>query len=144
MVGRLSDASPSVRRAAAWALGQMEVKKAVPALLILLARDSDPRVRQTAAWAIDSLFLYVNAYSLEVSRVDDHDENTWVVSRAELMRRFAALPDTFPQSKRYAAELTAGTGHDRFDFTIGLMIDGLARRASAIRPPARNSASRPR
>jgi AcrR family transcriptional regulator len=60
--------------------------------------------------------------------VDDHDENTWVVSRAELMRRFAALPDTFPQSKRYAAELTAGTGHDRFDFTIGLMIGGLAHR----------------
>jgi hypothetical protein len=23
---------------------------------------------------------------------------------------------------------TAGTGHDRFDFTIGLMIDGLAHR----------------
>ena len=44
------------------------------------------------------------------------------------MRRFAALPDIFPQSKRYAAELTAGTGHDRFDFTIGLMIGGLARR----------------
>jgi hypothetical protein len=38
------------------------------------------------------------------------------------------LPGTFPQTKRYAAELTAGTGHDRFDFTIGLMIDGLANR----------------
>jgi hypothetical protein len=24
--------------------------------------------------------------------------------------------------------LTAGTGHDRYDFTIGLMIDGLAHR----------------
>jgi AcrR family transcriptional regulator len=94
-------------------------------LAILLAGGVDP---QTAAWATDSLFLYVNAYSLEVSLVDDHDENTWVVSRAELMRRFAALPDTFPQSKRYAAELTAGTGHDRFDFTIGLMIGGLVHR----------------
>ena len=37
----------------------------------------------------------------------------------------AALPGTFPHSKRYAAEFTAGTGHDRFGFTIGLMIDGL-------------------
>jgi hypothetical protein len=34
----------------------------------------------------------------------------------------------FTHPKRYAAELTAGTGHDRFDFTIGLMIDGLPRR----------------
>jgi len=75
--------------------------------------------------------LYVNAYSLEISLVDEQrtrDEDSWVVSRAELLRRLAALPDTFPHSKRYAAELTAGTGHDRFDFTIGLMIDGLAQR----------------
>jgi AcrR family transcriptional regulator len=97
-------------------------------LAILLAGGVDP---QTAAWAIDSLFLYVNAYSLEVSLVDEQltrDEDSWVVSRAELLRRFAALPGTFPQTKRYAAELTAGTGHDRFDFTIGLMVDGLAHR----------------
>jgi len=94
-------------------------------LAILLTGGIDP---QTAAWAIDSLTLYVNAYSLEVSLVNNqlsHSDDNWVVSRDELLRRFAALPDTFPQTKRYAAELTAGTGHDRFDFTIGLMIDGL-------------------
>jgi hypothetical protein len=28
----------------------------------------------------------------------------------------------------HAAELTAGSDHDRFDFTVGLMIDGLAHR----------------
>ena len=97
-------------------------------LAILLAGGVDPR---TAAWAIDSLTLYVNAYSLELSLVNqrlNHTDGSWVVSRDELLRRYAALPGTFPQSKRYAAELTAGTGHDRFDFTIGLMIDGLARR----------------
>ena len=94
-------------------------------LAILLAGGIDP---QTAAWAIDSLTLYVNAYSLEVSLANNrlsHSDDNWVVSRDELLRRFAALPDTFPHTKRYAAELTAGTGHDRFDFTIGLMIDGL-------------------
>jgi AcrR family transcriptional regulator len=97
-------------------------------LAILLAGGVDP---QTATWAIDSMFLYVSAYSLEVSLMDEkltHDGDNWVVSRAELLRRFAALPGSFPQTKRYAAELTAGTGHDRFDFTIGLMIGGLARR----------------
>ncbi|WP_327296854.1 MULTISPECIES: TetR/AcrR family transcriptional regulator [unclassified Streptomyces] len=104
-------------------------------LALLLAGGIDP---QAAAWAIDSLSLYVNAYSLEVSlagrRLSSSDDNgsgdnssdgNWVVSRDELLRRFAALPDTFPQTKRYAAELTAGTIHDRFDFTVGLMIDGL-------------------
>ncbi|WP_328328142.1 MULTISPECIES: TetR/AcrR family transcriptional regulator [unclassified Streptomyces] len=94
-------------------------------LAILLAGGIEP---QAAAWAIDSLSLYVNAYSLEVSlaskRLSSSDDN-WVVSRDELLRRFAALPDTFPQTKRYATELTAGTIHDRFDFTVGLMIDGL-------------------
>jgi AcrR family transcriptional regulator len=116
---------PGISRAAfAVAPSNLDIMRVSEGMLaILLAGGVAP---QTAAWAIDSLFLYVNAYSLEVSLVDDHDENTWVVSRAELMRRFAALPDTYPQSKRYAAELTAGTGHDRFDFTIGLMIDGLA------------------
>src|SRR6185312_8950933 len=84
---------------------------------------------QVAAWAIDSLTLYINAYSLEISMLDhprSHNSDDWVVSRDELLRRFAALPDTFSQSKRYAAELTSGTGHERFDFTIGLLINGLA------------------
>jgi hypothetical protein len=50
------------------------------------------------------------------------------ISRDELLRRFAALPGTFPNTKRYAAGLTAGVGHDRFDFTIALMIEDLAHR----------------
>ncbi|SEP03195.1 TetR/AcrR family transcriptional regulator [Actinacidiphila rubida] len=94
-------------------------------LALLLAGGVDP---QAAAWATDALTLYVNAYSLEVSLVNrrlDRTDGGWVVSRDELMRRFAALPDTYPHTKRYAAELTAGTVHDRFDFTIGLMVDGL-------------------
>ena len=99
---------------------------------IVLAGGVDP---QTAAWAIDALTLYINAYCLETS-LRDHQAtrhgDSWVVSRDELLRRFAALPDSFPQTKRYAAELTSGAGHDRFDFTINLILDGLQRR----RPPA--------
>jgi AcrR family transcriptional regulator len=96
-------------------------------LAILLAGGVKP---QEAAWAIDSLSLYVNAYTLEISLVeaqrDRHDEG-WVVSREELMRRFKALPaNAFPQTRRYAAELTAGTGHERFDFTIGLITNHLS------------------
>ncbi|MBY8878973.1 TetR/AcrR family transcriptional regulator [Actinacidiphila acidipaludis] len=98
-------------------------------LAILLAGGVEP---QAAAWGIDALSLYVNAYSLEVSLVNRRlagSDDAWVVGRDELMRRFAALPETFPHTKRHAAELTAGTSHDRFDFTLGLMIDGLPRAA---------------
>ncbi len=93
---------------------------------IVLAGGIDP---QTAAWAIDALTLYVNAYCLETSLRNQVTRNgdNWVVSRDELLRRFAELPDTFPQTKRYAAELTSGTGHDRFDFTVKLILDGLQR-----------------
>jgi AcrR family transcriptional regulator len=97
-------------------------------LAILLAGGVDP---QAAAWALDSLTLYINAYCLEISLVNgklSRDDGSWVVGRDELLRRFAALPATFPQTRRYAAELTAGSSDDRFDFTIGLMIDGLPRR----------------
>ncbi|MEU3339200.1 TetR/AcrR family transcriptional regulator [Streptomyces sp. NPDC006668] len=99
-------------------------------LAILLAGGIAPR---TAAWAIDSLMLYVNAYSLEVSLAGSRlgrGDDGWVVSRDELLRRFAALPDTFPHTKRHATDLTAGTVHDRFDFTIALMIDGLQNRGA--------------
>lgn len=95
-------------------------------LAILLAGGVTP---QAAAWAIDALALYVNAYCLETylrTKPPGHGTDDWVVSRDELLRRFAALPPTFPQTRRYAVELTAGTGHERFDFTIRLMIDGLA------------------
>jgi AcrR family transcriptional regulator len=94
---------------------------------IVLASGADP---QTAAWTIDAMTLYVNAYCLEASLKNTQvarDGDTWLVSRDELLRRFAELPDAFPKTKRYAAELTSGSGHDRFDFTISLMLDGLQR-----------------
>jgi AcrR family transcriptional regulator len=121
---------PGISRAAfALAPSNLDTLRVAEGMLaILLAGGAGP---QTAAWAIDSLLLYVGAYSLEVSLVNQrrgHDDDGWVVSRDELLRRYAALPATFPHARRYAAELTAGTGHDRFDFTIGLMLDGLAHR----------------
>jgi AcrR family transcriptional regulator len=94
---------------------------------IVLAGGVDP---QTAAWAIDALTLYVNAYCLEISLRGSQGTrkgDSWLVSRDEVLRRFAELPDTFPQTKRYAAELTSGAGHDRFDFTINLILDGIQR-----------------
>ncbi|MEV6966105.1 TetR/AcrR family transcriptional regulator [Hamadaea sp. NPDC051192] len=119
---------PGISRAAfAAAPSNLETLRVAEGMLaILLAGGVEP---QTAAWAIDALLLYVNAYSLEVSLVDrrvSRSDDNWVVGRDELLRRFADLPDSFPQTKRYAAELTAGTVDDRFRFTLGLMIGGLS------------------
>jgi AcrR family transcriptional regulator len=101
-------------------------------LAILLAGGIEP---QTAAWAIDALSLYVSAYTLEHSMVaqrQNHQDGDWVVGRDELVRRFTALPaDQFPQTRRYAAELTSGTGHERFDFTLSLIVDNLTQRRSS-------------
>lgn len=122
---------PGISRAAlAMAPTDLETVRVSEGMLaILLAGGVAP---QAAAWAIDALLLYVAAYCLEVSiaRQRSADEDAvWVHDRDELLRRFAALPaETFPHTTRHAAELTAGEGHDRFDFTLGLMIDGLARR----------------
>ncbi|MFF8902382.1 TetR/AcrR family transcriptional regulator [Streptomyces lydicus] len=95
-------------------------------LAILLTGGIEPR---RAAWVLDALSLYVSAYALEQSLVQQRrsdPDQEWVLGREELIRRFTALPaDTFPQTRRYAAELTSGTGHDRFDFTLGLIIDNL-------------------
>jgi hypothetical protein len=120
---------PGISRAAlAMAATNLDVLRVNEGMLaILLAGGIEP---QTAAWAIDALSLYVGAYALETALVTQRQsrpDDGWVVSRDELVRRFAALPaDRFPQTRRYAAELTSGTGHERFDFTLSLIVDNLA------------------
>jgi AcrR family transcriptional regulator len=82
---------------------------------------------QVAAWTVDALLLYVAAYCQERAAVDQcrDDDAEWVVAGDELRRRLAALPvEHFPHTVRLAGELTGGADHERFDFTIGLMIDG--------------------
>jgi AcrR family transcriptional regulator len=122
---------PGISRAAlAMAPADLEVMRVNEAMLaILLAGGVAP---QTAAWAIDALLLYVSAYCLETSIAQQrkaHEDDAWVLDREELRRRLTALPaEAFPATTRHAAELTAGEGHDRFDFTLTLMIDGLAHR----------------
>jgi AcrR family transcriptional regulator len=120
---------PGISRAAlAMAPTDPEVLRITEGLLTILLGGGVPP--QTAAWAIDALLLYVAAYCLELSvarqRSGDPD-SAWVIDRAELQGRFAALPaETFPHITGHAAELTAGEGHDRFDFTLALVIGGLA------------------
>ncbi|MFF7967437.1 TetR/AcrR family transcriptional regulator [Streptomyces sp. NPDC007903] len=120
---------PGISRAAlAMAPTDLETLRVSEGMLaILLTAGIAP---QRAAWAIDALLLYVAAHCLELSvahrKAEDGDE-VWPADKTELLHRLTALPaTTFPHTTRHAAELTAGTTHDRFDFTVGLMIDGLA------------------
>lgn len=93
-------------------------------LAILLAGGVSPR---SAAWAIDAAFQYVGAYSLvSLRRNPGRDTDGRVVDRDELVERFTMLPpDRFPNTVAFASELTSGEGHDRFDFTLGLLFGGL-------------------
>ncbi|MFI6173448.1 TetR/AcrR family transcriptional regulator [Nocardia sp. NPDC051052] len=103
---------------------------------ILLAAGIEPQI---AAWGMDVLSLYVAGYALENSLVLQRQKSqdaTWVLSSEELVARFSALPEaTFPNTRKYVTELTSGTGHQRFDFALGLLIDNLARQA-ALNPIA--------
>lgn len=132
--GRLRDQYlkyPGISRAAfAMAPTNVDILRVGEGMLaILLAGGVAP---QAAAWAVDALLLYVAAYCLEVSVARQRatqDDAVWVLDREELRQRLTALPAaTFPHTTRHAVELTAGEGHDRFGFTLDLMLDGLARR----------------
>jgi AcrR family transcriptional regulator len=94
-------------------------------LAILLAGGVAPR---SAAWAIDAAYLYVGAYSFEASlrRHPEGDVDGQVLDRDEVIERFRMLPvNRFPNTVAYAWELTSGDGHERFDFTLGLLLRGL-------------------
>ncbi len=63
----------------------------------------------------------------------NHDD-AWVLGREELVDRFGSLPaDRFPHTRDHAAELTSGTVHDRFDFTVALMLDSVSPRRTVPR-----------
>ncbi|MEJ2863777.1 TetR/AcrR family transcriptional regulator [Actinomycetospora flava] len=94
-------------------------------LAILLAGGVPP---QDAAWTIDAAFLYVGAYSLEASlrRRAAADADRRLLDREEVVARFRMLPaDRFPHTVAHAPELAGGEGHERFDFTLGLLLGGL-------------------
>jgi hypothetical protein len=82
---------------------------------------------QSAVWAMDAAFLYVGAYSvMALRRLTGKDTDGRVVDKAEVIERLGMLPpDRFPIMVAHAPELVSGEGHDRFDFTLGLLFGGL-------------------
>ncbi|QNJ90975.1 TetR/AcrR family transcriptional regulator [Mycolicibacterium fluoranthenivorans] len=129
-------AYPGISRAAlAMTPGNPDIARVSEAMFsILLAGGIAP---QTAAWSIDALALYIAGYALERSLIRQQQKDpdaTWVLSQTDLVGRLHALPETdFPNTHRYSTELTSGVEHERFDFTIGLIIDNLSFDASRAR-----------
>ncbi|MDT7788559.1 MAG: hypothetical protein QOF58_6978 [Pseudonocardiales bacterium] len=83
---------------------------------------------QPAAWTIDAALLYVSAYTVEASlrRHPDRDEDSRVVDRDEILARLRMLPvSRFPHTVEHADELNSGSGHERFEFALQLMLKGL-------------------
>jgi AcrR family transcriptional regulator len=119
---------PGISRAAlAMAPTHLETLRVGEGILaILLAGGIKPR---TAGWARDALSLYVSAYALEQSLVQQRrrqPNQEWVLSDEELLARFTALPaENFPETRRHAAELISGTRQDRFEFALGHLINNL-------------------
>lgn len=122
---------PGVSRAAlAMDVTDLDVLRVNEGMLaILIAGGITPQV---AAWTIDALFLYVGAYAMDMAVADTGpetgDHRLGALDRAGLIDRFTALPaERFPNIRSYAAELTSGSGHERFDFTLDLLLASLAR-----------------
>lgn len=119
---------PGISRAALGAMpSSLDTLRINEGLLsIFLAGGVTPK---SAAWASDAVFLYVSAYSFEASlRWNlEKDIDGRVLDRAESVARFEMLPTNhFPNTVAYAQELTSGKGHERFDFTLDLLLHGLA------------------
>jgi AcrR family transcriptional regulator len=120
-------AYPGVARAALAAApsGLSPLRVGEGLLSILLAGGIPPR---PAAWASDAAFLYITGYCLEagIARAHGSDVDGRVVDRAEVRERLRMLPaHLFPNTTAYADELTAGDGHDRFEFTLNTLLSGL-------------------
>ena len=121
---------PGISRAAlAMDVSDLEILRINEGMFaILIAAGIAPQV---AAWTIDALFLYVGAYTLDIAAArQGSDQDDWrhsTTDRAALISRFTALPtDRFPHISDHATELVSGTEHERFDFTLELLLGNLA------------------
>ena len=113
--------------AAPHSLETMRISEGLLSILLAAGVDAD-----RAAWTIDAAFLYVSAYSLEHSLREQAEERDGEPARdaGALAERLRMLPPTlFPNTVAHADALTSGRGHERFDFTLDLLLRGAADRS---------------
>jgi AcrR family transcriptional regulator len=106
---------------------------------------------QIAAWAIDRIFLYLVAdafegsiYGAQLKQSGESVERFHQRVFGQLRGYLAGLPkDRFPATSAHAEELTSGDGDERFEFGLGLLVDGLDRyRPVELTTPRRGRESR--
>jgi AcrR family transcriptional regulator len=93
---------------------------------------------QVAAWSLDRLFLYIvaDAYEGSLHRQNQQDGQStgeyfedFVHQLTDYYRELPA--DRFPHIRAQAGTLTSGSGDERFEFGLAMLVDGLARHAGA-------------
>lgn len=119
---------PGIARAAlaAGIPASLEPLRVLEGLLSILLAGGVPA--KSAAWASDAAYLYVAGYCLEagIARVQNGHVDYRTLDRAEISERLRMLPaEAFPNTIAHADELTAGEGHERFDFTLTTLLRGL-------------------
>lgn len=89
---------------------------------------------QVAAWSLDRLFLYIVADAYENSlHMQNLQDGTSIREYfddfvTQLTDYYSKLPaDRFPNIRANAKILTTGTGDERFEFGLDMLVDGLAR-----------------
>ena len=99
-------------------------------LAIALAGGVSP---QAATWFCDLAAAYVGAIAYEESiwiardnSTDAGEDPDHAAIDEQLRGVIEGLADRFPLIHRYATEMTAGDGDDRFDFGIDVLVNGLA------------------
>ncbi|MEU7904017.1 TetR/AcrR family transcriptional regulator [Actinoplanes sp. NPDC049118] len=100
-------------------------------LTIMLAGGVPPQV---AAWSLDRLFLYIVADAYENSlhmqnlREGQDTREYFEGFVTQLADFYGDLPaDRFPNIRAHAKTLTSGSGDERFEFGLDMLVDGLAR-----------------
>ena len=120
---RVMDAHPGIALVAMAHIPTGEhALRLVNAMIGLLLAGGVPEA--SAAWAADVVNLYITAAAYENTireRDDMVDENV-----EEARESFAAIPeDRFPNLAKVQWALFEGTGEERFEFGLNLMINGL-------------------
>lgn len=123
------DESAEVRRAAAWALGQLEARESVDALTSTLGRERDPRVREMIAWALGQIEDKRATSSLVNTMRNDADDRVrevaaWSIGQIEDRSAADALGDVVASDKSTRVRGTAA-------WAIGQMEGGSGNKAPA-------------
>ena len=110
-------------------LGPNALRISESMLALMIAGGLPP---DTAGWALDRLFLYISAdaYESAISAAQFASakdvQQHWAEYGEQLATYYESLPeDRFPHLRTHARSLIGGDRMDRFEFGLGMLIDGL-------------------